>query len=299
MNSTGIRKKVLACAILFLTISFPFMAVWADEPTAPAPTAPAPAAATPSDDACKPTATFSADILSQYIFRGVAESKGSAVIQPAATITWNGFSATIWGNFDTDRNSNNPFLPLRSGVTKWSETDFTVSYTKEICPNFSILVGNVYYGLNQPLESPYGQDEDELFGGVSYAFPWFTVAFTAYGEVIHSVDEWFQLDLTKSIPVDCLCKGATLDFGASFGYLILNHDNNLLSLAGNLGSYSDFHTCQLTADIKFPINKYVSISPKVGLWLPLTDSASDYLKASSLDSESTHFYGGVNVTATF
>ncbi|MGO9688949.1 MAG: hypothetical protein ACLP2X_10450, partial [Syntrophobacteraceae bacterium] len=132
MNSTGIRKKVLACAILFLTISFPFMAVWADEPTAPAPTAPAPAAATPSDDACKPTATFSADILSQYIFRGVAESKGSAVIQPAATITWNGFSATIWGNFDTDRNSNNFFLPLRSGVTKWSETDFTVSYTKEI-----------------------------------------------------------------------------------------------------------------------------------------------------------------------
>ncbi|MGO9311223.1 MAG: hypothetical protein ACLQDI_00645, partial [Syntrophobacteraceae bacterium] len=59
------------------------------------------------------------------------------------------------------------------------------------------------------------------------------------------------------------------------------------------------HTCQLTADIKFPINKYISVSPKVGLWLPLTDSASDYLKASSLDSESTHFYGGVNVTATF
>ena len=115
------------------------------------------------------------------------------------------------------------------------------------------------------ITSPFDQDEDELFGGVSYAFPWFTVAFTAYGEVIHTVDEWFQLDLTKSIPVDCLCKGATLDLGASFGYLILNHDNNLLSLAGNTGTYSDFHTCQLTADIKFPINKYVSISPKVGL----------------------------------
>ena len=301
MNSTGIRKKVLACAILFLTISFPFMAVWADEPT-PAPT-PAPAApATPTEDACKPTATFSTDILSQYIFRGAALSKDSAVIQPSATITWNGFSATVWGNFDTSRHSNNIFLPLPSGQegdTKWSETDFTLSYTKEICPNFSILIGNVYYGLQPPLQSPYGQDEDELFGGVSYAFPWFTVAFTAYGEVIHTVDEWFQLDLTKSIPVDCLCKGATLDLGASFGYLILNHDNNLLSLAGNTGTYSDFHTCQLTADIKFPINKYVSISPKVGYWLPLTGSASDYLQANSLDSSSMHFYGGINVTATF
>ena len=110
MNSTGIRKKVLACAILFLTISFPFMAAWADEAPAPAP---APAAA-PPEDACKPTATFSTDILSQYIFRGAAQSKDSAVIQPSATITWNGFSATVWGNFDTSRHSNNIFLPLPS-----------------------------------------------------------------------------------------------------------------------------------------------------------------------------------------
>jgi len=134
MNSTGIRKKVLACAILFLTISFPFMVACADEPTAPAPTAPAPAAATPSDDACKPTATFSADILSQYIFRGVAESKGSAVIQPAATITWNGFSATIWGNFDTDRNSNNSFYlcdrALRNGVRPTSPFHIPRKYAR-------------------------------------------------------------------------------------------------------------------------------------------------------------------------
>ena len=105
MNSSGIRKKVLACMILFLTISFPFMAAWADDQPAPA----APAAPT------GPSATFSTDILSQYIFRGAALSKDSAVIQPSATVTWNGFSANIWGNFDTSRHSNNPFLPLPAG----------------------------------------------------------------------------------------------------------------------------------------------------------------------------------------
>ncbi len=293
MNSSGIRKKVLACMILFLTISCPFMAAWADDQPA---SGSQPAAPT------GPSATFSADILSQYIFRGLANSKGSAVIEPSATVTWNGFSASVWGNFDTSRHSNNGFLSLpagQAGDPKWSETDFTVSYTKEICPNFSILVGNIYYGLQPPLQTPFGQDADELFGGVSYAFPWFTAAFTVYGEVIHSVDEWFQFDLTKSIPVDMLCKGATLDLGASFGYLILNHDNNILNLSGTAGSYSDFHTCQLTADVKFPINKYLSISPKIGLWLPLTDAASNYMQANSLDSDSIHVYGGINLTATF
>jgi hypothetical protein len=51
--------------------------------------------------------------------------------------------------------------------------------------------------------------------------------------------------------------------------------------------------------VKFPICKYVTLSPKIGVWLPLTDAASDYLEANSLDSKSTHCYGGINLTATF
>ncbi len=297
MNSSAIRKKTLTCMILFLAISFPFMAAWADEPTAPAGQSP--------PEECKPSFSFSTDILSQYIFRGAAQSKDSAVFQPAFTFTYGGFSANVWGNFDSTRHSDNPFMTLPSGQagnSKWSETDFTVSYTKELCKDFSVLIGNIYYGLQPPISN---FDEDELFGGVTYNFPWFSTAFTVYGEVTHSVDVWMQLDLTKSIPVDCLCKGATFDFGTSFGYLILLHDNNVLSLNSvpigtqPLGSYSDFHTCQLTADLKFPICKFVTLSPKVGVWLPLTDAASDYLEANSLDRDSTHFYGGINLTATF
>jgi uncharacterized protein (TIGR02001 family) len=293
MNSSAIRKKTPVCMILFLTICFPFMAAWADEPTAPA-------EQKPPNEAAKPSVTLSTDILSQYIFRGVAQSEGSAVFQPSFTVAYAGFSANIWGNLDFARHSNNllyaPLPPGQAGNARWSKTTFTVSYTKELCNNFSVLIGNTYLAL-QPPTSNY--DEDEILGGVSYNFPWLTVAFTTYGEVTHTADVWMQLDLTKSIPVDMLCKGATLDLGASFGYLILPHDNNTLNLAGAMGSYSNFHTCQLTADVKFPINKYISIAPEVGLWLPLTDAASDILQASSLDSQSTHFYGGLNLTATF
>jgi hypothetical protein len=305
MNVIRIGKKTLTCLILFLTILFPIAAAIADEPAPAAPAGP-PA----------PSFIFSTDFLNQYIFRGVAQTKDSFVIQPSLGLTYCGLTVNLWGNFDAARHSDNPFyLTNPNGTTpdwtdqlgnsKWTETDFTVSYTKELCPNFSATIGNVYYALQAPL-SPW--DLDELFGGVSYTFPWLTVAFTTYGEVTHSFDIWFQLDLTKSIPVDCLCKGATLDLGASFGYLILLRDDNILSLAGSntsppvpldTGSYSNFHTCQLTADIKFPINKYLSVSPKVGVWLPLTGAATDYLDANSMDTRAYHYYGGINLTASF
>jgi hypothetical protein len=322
MNLPGIKKTLTACIILFMIIFTPFAALRAEDQPAPAP-APEEKAAATEEKPPAPSFSLSTDILNQYIFRGAAQSKDSAVIQPAFTATYLGFSANIWGNFDTSRHSSNPLMTLtgqaanplsqqRVGNAKWTETDFTVSYTKEVCPNFSVLIGNVYYGLQEPISA---YDQDELFGGVSYTFPWFTVAFTTYGEVTHHYDVWFELDLTKSIPLDMLCKGATLDLGASFGYLDLLRDDNVLSLNGvpgfkpsptaiapspvDVGSYSNFHTAELTADVKFPIGKYVTIAPKIALWLPLTSAASDYLEANSLDTKSTHFVGGINLTATF
>ena len=299
MNSSRIIKRALVCLIFFSTTFYPFIAARADEPPPPGEEK-APEATTQSFAA-------SSDFLTQYIFRGAAQSKDSAVFQPSLTFTYAGFSANVWANIDTARHSNNPLMPLpagQKGNALWSETDFTVSYTRELCKNFSVLVGNVFYALQDPIST---FDQDEIFGGVSYTFPWFTAAFTTYGEVTHAFDVWFQLDLTKSIPLDCLCKGATFDLGASFGYLILLKNNNNLNASavlaspppGSIGTYSNFHTAQLTADIKFPIGKYVTVAPKVGVWLPLTDAASDYLHANSMDSKSTHVYGGLNLTGTF
>ncbi len=293
MNS--FKKRLLVCMIWLLAVSFPLMAARADDQAPAAATAAAPAAAT-----CPPpSVVLSTDVLSQYIFRGTAQSRASAVVQPSGTVTWNGFSANVWGNFDSARSSENPFLVIpgnQQGHGKWSETDVTLSYTKELCPNFSVIIGNVYYALQVPISN---FDQDEVYGGFSYTFPWFTVAFLTYGEVTHSFDVWNELDFTKSIPIDCLCKGATLDLGASFGYLTLLRSDNILDLSGRTGDFSGFDTCQLTADIKFQVTKIISISPKVGYWIPLTSAANDYLEANSLDQRSMHVYGGVNLSATF
>jgi hypothetical protein len=127
-----------------------------------------------------PSASFSTDIFSQYVWRGYGLSKDSAVIQPSMTIGYKGFSVNMWGNFDTDEN----FVP--DGDAKWNETDFTFSYSHEFYPGLSGTVGGVYYSLN-------GVDDSfEVFGGVSYAFPWLTVGFNVYKEVSHNPGWWLE-----------------------------------------------------------------------------------------------------------
>jgi hypothetical protein len=299
MNSWKTRKVLLACILLLFTCTFAFGAALAEEKAAdqtpPAQAAPAP------PEAPKPSLSLSTDVLNQYIFRGAAQTLSHGVIQPSVTASYNGFSLNYWGNVDMGRGSTNlttmPLPPGQSGRLRYTETDFTASYTKELFKNFSVLIGNVYYDLQVPVS---GFNQDEIFGGVSYNFPWVTVAFTAYGEVTHFADVWLQLDITKSIPVDCILKGATVDLGASFGYLTLMHTDNTLNLAGTkTGNFSGFDTCQLTADIKFPLNDYITITPKVGYWLPLTSAAEDLLQATSMDGKSCHFVGGLNLNVLF
>ena len=48
----------------------------------------------------KPTWNVGTDILSQYVWRGIAYSRGSVVVQPSLTGTYKGISINVWNNFD-------------------------------------------------------------------------------------------------------------------------------------------------------------------------------------------------------
>ena len=234
----------------------------------------------------KPTATIGADILSQYIFRGYALSRDSAVIQPSVTVGYKGFSLNIWGNFDTDD------AMARQG-SNWNETDVTFSYTHELFKNFNATVGTVYYGIEGP-------DSFEVFGGVSYAFPWVTVGLTAYREVAHFPGWYVQLDVSHTFTLPWY--GMTFDLGGSFGYATLEHKDNVLSItngAFNTGSYSALHAGQILGALHIPVCKYFTVSPKVGVAFPLSDLASHRIAAGSWDTQDTHVFGGVNLSANF
>ncbi len=287
------RHPILCSTRPICTILFCFVFLFAALPAGAAEEEKA-----PESSASKPTATVSADILSQYVFRGLSVSKDSAVIQPSLAASYEGFAVSIWGNLDTRQRTNNPLLAVPVGFVKndsqgrWNETDITLSYTREIFKNFSVTGGNVYYSLS------YARfDTNELFGGFSYAFPWVTVGFTTYKEVSHTPGWWMQLDITKSIPLPC--HDMSLDLGASFGYMIMNDDDTTLNQLGTLGSYSEFHSGTLTAALKIPVTKYLTVAPKFGVSFPLTGASSDFIKANSWDSQDVHPYGGINLTATF
>jgi hypothetical protein len=50
-------------------------------------------------------------VLNRYIFRGYEISSHSAVIQPALSVSYKGFSATLWGNIDSDERETQSFAP--------------------------------------------------------------------------------------------------------------------------------------------------------------------------------------------
>lgn len=233
----------------------------------------------------KLTGSGSVDFLSQYIWRGYALSAGSAVMQPSFTLGSHGFSFNVWGNFDTAQE-------LFSQGAKWNETDFTGSYSRELFKNFTGTVGTIYYNL------PNGRfDALEVYGGVAYAFPWFTVGFTTYREVTHTPGWWMQLDLSRNFPLPWC--GMSVDLGMTFGYLVLLDDDTLVHPSGRLDSYSAFHSGTLNAGLRIPVLKWLTLTPKIGFAFPLTGEAADIIEANSWDGESTHVFGGLNITAAF
>ena len=192
----------------------------------------------------------------------------------------------IWGNLDTDD-------ALQRNGANWNETDATFSYTRELFKGFNATVGGIYYGLEGP-------DSFEVFGGVSYAFPWVTVGFTAYREVAHFPGWYLQMDVSRTFELPWY--GMTFDLGGSFGYQTLEHKDNALSITNgalNTGSYSALHGGQILGALHIPVNKYFTVTPKVGVAFPLSNRGADRLEVASWDNESTHVFGGINLTATF
>ena len=64
------------------------------------------------------SASASVDIMSQYIWRG-QQLSDEAVIQPSVGVTYGGFGANLWANYDTDTKEHN-------------ETDLTLNFANSM-----------------------------------------------------------------------------------------------------------------------------------------------------------------------
>jgi hypothetical protein len=222
----------------------------------------------------------SVDVMSNYVWRGQKLSD-SLVIQPSVGITYGGFDANLWSNFDSDWKGED----TDDGQGKVTETDLTLSYSFSK-DKFNFSAGYIYYGLEG------ASDTQELFFSAAYdvLLNPTLILYYDYDEgqgafIVASIDHSF--DLGKNIP---------LDVGASASY---NINNKVMGVDEEGDDFSNFYNGELYAAVTFPITEAFSISPKIAYSFPLSNDAKEAISSISYDGDKDIFYGGINLTLSF
>lgn len=223
----------------------------------------------------KPSATASVGVFNKYIFRGYELSKKSVVIQPAASVSYYGFSMGFWGNMDTAQQHTQSFNPVDPGGfgnpdpkdTKLNEVDWTLSYSKTF-NIFTITGGWTYYGTD------FANHTQELF--LSLGLDVITKpTLSIYQDISEYKGTYYNLALSHSFNIT---KQITFDLGASAGYMV-GSGNVWRKYNLNTGNYDGpkykaLHDGMVKAGMTIPVGKF-SFQPTVQYWFPLSKDAKD------------------------
>ena len=204
-------------------------------------------------------------VFNRYIFRGYELSNSSFVVQPAISVSYKGFSATLWSNIDSNVNGTqsvtNANYLSNTGKKDLNETDFTLSYTYVI-DKLSLTGGYIYYGTD------YTAETDEVFVTIAYD-TLLKPTLSVYRDINEYGGTYFNFSIAHSLPV---YKEITLDLGASAGYFAGSDDywkTYESSTAAYTGKkYSAFHDGMLKAGFTIPVAKNVNIQPVAQYWFP-------------------------------
>jgi len=223
----------------------------------------------------------SADVMSNYVWRGQKLSN-SVVVQPSVGITYGGFGANLWANFDTDRNETNTF---GGGHGEGTETDFTLNYSFSV-NKFNLSTGYIYYALEGI------NDTQELYFSAGYD----TIlkpTLTVYYDFDEGNGAFLVASISHSFEVS---KGINWNLGASASY---NINNKVMGFNKDGDDFSNFYNAEISSSVSIPIWKAITVTPKVAYSFPLSNDAKEAIKNISDDGDKDIFYGGVNVTLSF
>ncbi len=234
----------------------------------------------------KPSADYTVDFLSQYIWRGFALSDDSVVIEPSVTISYLGFYTNLWGNYDTDQDTD--------GEANWNETDFTFGYTYEGLPlGLSLDVGGIYYALDS------SKDSFELFAGLSGTCPktGISLGITVYREISHYPGWWIAISGEREFKLPYADTSLNLSLEAMY---LASDDEGAYPDPDDPGDeFTDWLYLKLGAELNIPLGEYFILTPKVYYNFSLTNDADDLLEDGSWDNHHDHFYGGVSLSFSF
>jgi len=217
----------------------------------------------------KVTGSASMTVLNRYIFRGYEIGKSGLVLQPSLSASFKGFSATIWGNIDTNQRNTTTatFNAREEGKKGWDETDLTLSYTYPI-EKLSLTGGYIYYNLK------YAEDTEEFFLTLSYDI-FSKPTLSIYQDVNAYTGTYINLSFSHSLP---LYKDVTVDLCASFGYeygqggFWKTYERSTGDYTGK--KYKAFHDGMVKAGLTIPVTKAFLIQPVLQYYFPLSGDAN-------------------------
>ena len=241
------------------------------------------------------TGSANLGIFNKYIFRGYELSDKSVILQPALSLGYGGFSASFWGNIDSDEHATQSLAPDRPGQKSFNEIDLTLAYSRSFGP-ISLTGGYIYYGTK------YASETEEIYGSVGYE-TYGNPTLTVYRDITSYPGTYLNLSLSHSLKV---FKEITLDLGASAGYFIGSSEywkTYESSTGGYTGKkYSAFHDGMLSAGLTFPIGKLLTVQPVVQYWFPLSSDAKRKVDGNSYNPNGyldDNLVFGVNANFSF
>ena len=221
----------------------------------------------------------SVDVLSNYVWRGQKLSN-TWVVQPSVGITYGGFGANLWGNYDSDAK-----IDEGSGHGEFTETDITLNYTHSI-DKLTLTAGYIYYALNN------ANDTQEVYVSAGY-----DILLKPTLTVYYDFDEGQGAFIVASIGHTVeIAKGYNLNLGASASY---NINNKVMGFDKHGNDFSNFYNAELSSSMNIPVWKTITVTPKVAYSFPLSNDAKNAIKNISDDGDKDILYGGVNVTLSF
>ena len=213
------------------------------------------------------TGSASMGVFNKYIFRGYEMSKGSVVIQPSLSASYKGFSASFWGNIDTNQHVTQSINPgTAEGQKGYNETDITLSYTHSF-EKLSLTGGYIYYGTKHINET------EEFFLGLSYD-TYGKPTLMVYRDVSSYPGTYINLSFGHSLKI---YKEVTLDLGAAFGYFAgsgnywKTYEESTADYTGSL--YKGLHDGMVKAGLTIPVAKNIVLQPTIQYWFPLSGNA--------------------------
>jgi len=222
-------------------------------------------------------ASVSADLLTNYVWRGQKLSDDHGVVQPAVGISDRGFSAGYWANYDLESGEN-------------TETDLTLGWSDEAGEIFTVGAGYIHYGLDG------AADTQELYVSVGADILLLPALDLFYdfdeGEgafVVASIGHTLQLP-------DLMGRAASLSLGASAS---VNFENSVMGAGTDGQDFTDFYNGEVYASVSIDAGGGLTIEPKAAWSFALSDDAEAAIESVSFGGDSSHAYGGVNVSYGF